>query len=94
MNFRQAAWIFIFLIIAIGGYAQKHRLTFEHLSSIEGLSQSNVLCILQDSRGYYVVRYAGWDSTNTTGIEVKVYRKRSIESQLTQQRLYQSYLRR
>jgi len=74
MNFRQAAWIFIFLIVAIGGYAQKHRLTFEHLSSIEGLSQSNVLCILQDSRGY--MWFGTQDGLNKyDGYEVKIYRK-------------------
>ncbi|MEO6548958.1 MAG: two-component regulator propeller domain-containing protein [Ferruginibacter sp.] len=33
-------------------YPQKHRLQFDHLSTEQGLSQSNVLCITQDSRGF------------------------------------------
>ncbi|HEV8084023.1 MAG TPA: two-component regulator propeller domain-containing protein [Chitinophagaceae bacterium] len=42
------------LIIAFPffGIAQNKRLKFEHLQTDAGLSQSNVICILQDSRGF------------------------------------------
>jgi ligand-binding sensor domain-containing protein len=32
--------------------SQKQNLNFSHLTTLDGLSQSNVLCILQDSRGF------------------------------------------
>lgn len=46
-------YIFIVLLQVIGFFAmaQKQNLRFEHLGIDEGLSQSNVICILQDSRG-------------------------------------------
>src|SRR5215212_8697052 len=74
MNFRQACWMFIFFMIAIAGRGQKHRIAFEHLSSNEGLSQSNVLCILQDSRGF--MWFGTQDGLNRyDGYEVKVFRR-------------------
>ena len=33
-------------------FSQKSILQFDHLGTVDGLSQSNVLCILQDSRGF------------------------------------------
>ena len=33
-------------------FAQPLHLKFQHLGTVEGLSQSNVICILQDSRGF------------------------------------------
>ena len=33
-------------------YAQSQHVKFEHLGTSDGLSQSNVICILQDSRGF------------------------------------------
>ena len=74
MNLRQFYWFFVFFAIGIAGNAQKHRISFEHLTSIEGLSQSNVLCIMQDSRGY--MWFGTQDGLNKyDGYEVKVYRK-------------------
>ena len=40
------------LIFPIAGLAQNRHLKFEHLQTDAGLSQSNVLSILQDSRGF------------------------------------------
>ncbi len=50
MKFR----IFLFLLLAISSFTfcQKKQLEFDHFKTNEGLSQSNVLCILQDSRGF------------------------------------------
>jgi PAS domain S-box-containing protein len=45
--------IFVFLqAIALNAVSQKQNIKFEHLGTEQGLSQSNVLCILQDSRGF------------------------------------------
>jgi signal transduction histidine kinase/ligand-binding sensor domain-containing protein/DNA-binding response OmpR family regulator len=43
---------FLFLAIPFFGSSQNKHLKFEHLQTDAGLSQSNVLCILQDSRGF------------------------------------------
>src|SRR6202035_1016825 len=54
-------------------YAQQKNLKFEHLDINEGLSQNNVLCMLQDSRGFM------WFGTRNglnkyDGYEFKVYK--------------------
>ena len=33
-------------------YPQKHNIQFDHIGVAEGLSQSNILCLIQDSRGF------------------------------------------
>lgn len=33
-------------------FSQRHDVDFKHIGSAEGLSQSNVLCIFEDSRGF------------------------------------------
>src|SRR5687768_17610840 len=41
------------LFVSLGiCYAQERNLKFEHFTRKEGLSHSNVMCILQDSRGF------------------------------------------
>jgi PAS domain S-box-containing protein len=46
-------FFFIFLHgIALAAVSQKQNMRFEHLGTDQGLSQSNVICILQDSRGF------------------------------------------
>lgn len=73
MNFRRYCWVFIVCVVAVQARAQKNRLSFEHLTSNEGLSQSNVLCILQDSRGF--MWFGTQDGLNKyDGYEMKVYR--------------------
>jgi signal transduction histidine kinase/CheY-like chemotaxis protein/ligand-binding sensor domain-containing protein len=73
MSLRRACWFLILFIIAIHGNAQKHRISFEHLTSNEGLSQSNVLCIMQDSRGY--MWFGTQDGLNKyDGYELKIFR--------------------
>ena len=37
-----------------------NNIRFERIGTDDGLSQSNVICVLQDSRGLYVVWYTGW----------------------------------
>jgi signal transduction histidine kinase/CheY-like chemotaxis protein/ligand-binding sensor domain-containing protein len=73
MSRRRACWAFILLLASFAGQAQKQRLNFEHLTSNEGLSQSNVLCIMQDSRGY--MWFGTQDGLNKyDGYEVRVFR--------------------
>jgi PAS domain S-box-containing protein len=46
-------FLFIFWQIAgLSAFSQKQNIRFEHLGTEKGLSQSNVICILQDSRGF------------------------------------------
>ena len=42
----------LFACIPLAGFAQNHHLKFEHLQTVDGLSQSNVISILQDTRGF------------------------------------------
>ncbi|RAW03479.1 hybrid sensor histidine kinase/response regulator [Pseudochryseolinea flava] len=54
--FRNALRVFLlflsFVLPHIQTTAQKRNLKFDHLGSAQGLSQSNVICIFQDSRGF------------------------------------------
>ena len=45
-------YLFLLLVIPFFGLSQSKYLKFDHLQTDDGLSQSNVLCILQDSRGF------------------------------------------
>lgn len=53
MNFlRSINTLFLFLMLPGAAFPQKHTLKFKHIGTNEGLSQSNVICMLQDSRGF------------------------------------------
>lgn len=59
-----------FFLVTILSPAQVHNIKFEHKGAETGLSHSNVLCILQDSRGFMwfgtrngLNRYDGYDFT-------------------------------
>src|SRR5436305_8961682 len=45
-------YIFLLLVFPAVAFSQKKQLEFDHFSTNQGLSQSNVLCILQDSKGF------------------------------------------
>ena len=45
-------YFLLMLAIPIVAFSQKGQLEFDHFKTNQGLSQSNVLCILQDSRGF------------------------------------------
>ena len=52
-QFTRAAYCFIILLLfCLTETTQAQNLKFEHFGTNEGLSQSNVVCILQDSRGF------------------------------------------
>ncbi|MEO6637660.1 MAG: two-component regulator propeller domain-containing protein, partial [Ginsengibacter sp.] len=45
--------LFLLLVLTtVSVFAQNKNLQFDHLLTVDGLSQSNVTCILQDSRGF------------------------------------------
>lgn len=73
-------YLFIFLIgISPFGFTQKHNLNFAHLDVNSGLSQSNVLCILQGSRGF--MWFGTQDGLNKyDGYSITVYRRDSQDS--------------
>jgi signal transduction histidine kinase/ligand-binding sensor domain-containing protein/CheY-like chemotaxis protein len=52
MVFYRYLWCFWLLLISTIAYPQTDHLSFEHLGTAQGLSQSNVICSLQDSRGF------------------------------------------
>ena len=45
-------FIILFQVMCFLGFSQERNIRFEHIGTDNGLSQSNVLCILQDSRGF------------------------------------------
>ena len=45
-------WCFLLLICSIAGSSQSASLSFGHLGTAQGLSHSNVICALEDSRGF------------------------------------------
>ncbi|MFB9058253.1 two-component regulator propeller domain-containing protein [Mariniflexile ostreae] len=77
---------FLFLCLLIGGaYGQEQKnefksLKFKQLSLIEGLSQSSVLCILQDTKGF--LWFGTRDGLNKyDGHDFKIYRHSSQSPQ-------------
>src|ERR1700730_11709611 len=44
--------LILLLVLAFSAFSQKPILKFEHLSTNAGLSQNNVLCVLQDRKGF------------------------------------------
>src|ERR1700753_2922617 len=52
MLFYRNLCILLLLLTTKLAYPQTDRLSFEHLGTAQGLSQSNVICSLQDSRGF------------------------------------------
>src|SRR5689334_6437267 len=68
---RSKYFLFILLLFcSLTGLSQNQSFNFEHMGTHEGLSQINVLCIFQDSRGFMWVgtmdglnRYDGYNFT-------------------------------
>src|SRR6201995_1570743 len=44
--------VLLFLFYSALAHPQSEHLSFEHLGTTQGLSNSNVICTLQDSRGF------------------------------------------
>lgn len=63
---------FVLFILFLGLHAQKPRIKFEKLSVENGMSQSSVLSIMQDSQGF--MWFATLDGLNKyDGYNFKVY---------------------
>ncbi|MEP6952394.1 MAG: two-component regulator propeller domain-containing protein [Ginsengibacter sp.] len=47
-------YIFLLFLLSLYSFAfsQSHHIQFDHIGTAQGLSQSNVLCIMRDSRGF------------------------------------------
>jgi len=68
--------IWIILICLQPGFGQTSKLIFEHISSSQGLSQSEVNCIIQDKKGF--IWMGTLDGLNRfDGYDMVVYRKSS-----------------
>jgi len=52
MKFLGLHLLLILLNLSFFAYSQQKQIKFDHIGNKQGLSQSNVLCILQDSRGF------------------------------------------
>ena len=60
-------------------FSQSHQIQFDHIGTAEGLSQSNVFCILQDSRGF--MWFATRDGLNKyDGYKFTVYKNDAKDS--------------
>jgi ligand-binding sensor domain-containing protein/signal transduction histidine kinase len=69
---KRVQYLLLFCLLVFPGFAisQKQNLKFSHLTTLDGLSQSNVLCFLQGSRGFMwfgtedgLNRYDGYNLT-------------------------------
>jgi len=59
-------------------FSQNHHIQFDHVGTAEGLSQSNVFCMLQDSRGF--MWFGTWEGLNKyDGYTIKVYKNDPLD---------------
>jgi|GEM_PF-6245571 len=67
-------WYFVLLQCCCHlSFGQRNRIPFEHIGTKEGLSQSNILSIVQDSRGF--MWFGSWDGLNKyDGYKMTVYK--------------------
>jgi len=83
MNLRQLKHIFLFGFLYIFSqplFAQYQEFRFTHLTTDNGLSQSNVTCILQDNKGY--LWFGTFNGLNRyDGYEFKVFNYSPIDTQ-------------
>lgn len=52
MNVIRYISLILFQLVGFLGFSQERHIRFEHIGTDNGLSQSNVICILQDRRGF------------------------------------------
>ncbi len=62
MELRRYSIVILYQLAIFTSNAQVHNINFDHIGAAEGLSQSNVLCVLQDSRGF--MWFGTWDGLN------------------------------
>lgn len=62
----------------VGAYGQSNRIPFEHIGTQQGLSESNILSIIQDSRGF--MWFGTWDGLNKyDGYKITVYKNNPLD---------------
>lgn len=72
---------FVLLFFAIGANAQKNNISFNHLTVENGLSQSSVLSITQDSMGFmWFGTKDGLNKFNTQNFEIYKYHRKDKSS--------------
>ncbi|OQP64445.1 hypothetical protein A3860_20980 [Niastella vici] len=74
-------WLFVLFLCCncFVAHSQQQQLRFEHLGINDGLSQSNVTCILQDSKGF--MWFGTKDGINTyDGYQFTVYKNNATDS--------------
>ena len=82
------ALLTVFIFFSLNCYCQGKVLQFKHLTSDDGLSNSQVICILQDYRGFmWLGTYDGlnrYDGTNIVIYKNNPYDSGSISSNYAQ----------
>lgn len=81
MKCRLSFWFMLVtaLVVSLATRAQYRYLQFDHIGIEQGLSHSNVLCMLQDSRGF--MWFGTWDGLNKyDGYSIKVYKNDPLDS--------------
>jgi len=75
---KQIVTLLLIIVLPCGAFAQKNRIKFDNISLEEGLSQSTVLSILQDSRGF--MWFATLDGLNKyDGYTITAYRHKPAD---------------
>jgi signal transduction histidine kinase/ligand-binding sensor domain-containing protein len=70
--------LYLLLIAEMSVYGQSQYLHFDHLGTEQGLSHSNVICMLQDSRGF--MWFGTWEGLNKyDGYTIKVYKNDPLD---------------
>src|SRR5882757_3625480 len=66
-------FVLLLQIVCLAAFSQKQHLQFQHIGTAEGLSQSNGVCILQDSKGF--MWFGTQDGLNRyDGYQFKIYK--------------------
>lgn len=74
------AFTLLLLLTALGSQAQRSRVSFDHIGTKEGLSESNILCIVQDNRGF--MWFGTWDGLNRyDGYKITVFKNSPSDTQ-------------
>jgi signal transduction histidine kinase/ligand-binding sensor domain-containing protein len=70
--------LYLLLITGIPTYSQYHYMQFDHIGTEQGLSHSNVMCIMQDSRGF--MWFGTWDGLDRyDGYAIKAYKNDALD---------------
>jgi ligand-binding sensor domain-containing protein len=77
---KASRYLFLLFLLSLYSFAfsQKNHVQFDHIGTAEGLSQSNVTCIFQDSRGF--MWFGTWEGLNKyDGYTITVYKNDPLD---------------